>query len=364
MRIINKYLLKELAGPFLGALIVSTFILAAGNIVQTIDLVVNKGVSALDVIKIFIYFLPYVLIFTIPISVLSAVLLGFGRLSGDNEITALRTSGIGFFHVIAPVLVSGIIVTLFNIPLNDKLLPQAEFNARKLIKSIGIKHPTALFEPGVFIKQFENYIVFVHSIKDNKLYNIHIYQPSTKGPTRSIIAERGEIVSISGGASVELKLENGSADEISPDNPDEYYKISFKEYHMRLDVDKTVDTRNIGKKTREKNIKELKLDIKEVRKNGGKDTVFLIEIHKKIALAASNFVFVLLGIPLAVTTHRREKFVGFGIAMGLFLLYWGIMLTGIAFSIRGILPPWLGVWSGNVILGCVALKLMRGIVNR
>ena len=91
MRIIHKYLLKELGGPFVASLFVSTLILAAGNIMQTVDMVMNKGVSIMYVARIFLCFLPYVLIFTIPISVLSAVLLGFGRLSSDNEVTALRT---------------------------------------------------------------------------------------------------------------------------------------------------------------------------------------------------------------------------------------------------------------------------------
>ena len=83
----------------MASLLVSTFILAAGNIMQSADMVINKGVELTQVIKIFLLFLPYVLIFTIPISVLSAVLLGFGRLSSDNEVIALRTSGISLYKI-------------------------------------------------------------------------------------------------------------------------------------------------------------------------------------------------------------------------------------------------------------------------
>ena len=119
MRIIYRYLLKELGGPFLASLFVSTIILAAGNIIQTADMVMNKGVELFQVVKIFLFFLPYVLTFTIPISVLSAVLLGFGRLSGDNEVTALRTSGVSIYKVILPVVVCGFIISLMNVPLNE-----------------------------------------------------------------------------------------------------------------------------------------------------------------------------------------------------------------------------------------------------
>ena len=361
MRIINRYLLKELAGPFFASLFVSTFILAAGNIIQTADMVVNKGVEIFQVVKIFLCFLPYVLIFTIPISVLAAVLLGFGRLSGDNEVTALRSSGVSLHRMIFPIIICGFIISLINVPLNDKILPQSEYIARKLVKKVGIKHPAALLEPGVFIKGFQDYVVFIHGVRGNKLRDIRIYQPREDGPTRCIIAERGEIIPLPDENRIKLRLENGTADEIVANRPDEFYKLSFQEYHMTLDLDETVDINSIGKKAREKSIKELLSDIEEMKGASGSDIPLKIELHKKIALAFSNLVFVLMGIPLAITTHRREKFVGFALAMVLFLLYWGIMLGGIAFAIRGVIPAWAGVWAADVLLLVIAASMLRRI---
>ncbi|MBU1127653.1 MAG: LptF/LptG family permease [Candidatus Omnitrophica bacterium] len=367
MRIINRYLLKELAGPFFASLFVSTFILAAGNIMQTADMIMNKGVEIGYVVKIFLLFLPYVLIFTIPISVLSAVLLGFGRLSSDNEVTALRTSGISLRKMIFPVIICGFIVSLISIPLNDKILPQSEFAARKLIKKIGMKHPTALLEPGVFVKGFKNYVVFIHGVKGDILQDIRIYQPREDGPTRTIVAKRGEIIPLPDENRVKLKLEDGMADEVIADRPDEFYKLSFQEYHMTLDLDETVDVNSIGKKAREKSIKELLADIEEMRDmkdiKGG-DIPLRIEMHKKLAIAFSNLVFVLMGIPLAITTHRREKFIGFALAMALFLLYWGFMLGGIAFAIRGVIPPWAGVWSADIVLFIVGSVMLCKVTVR
>jgi lipopolysaccharide export system permease protein len=350
MKIITRYMLKELGGPFLAALLISTVILAAGNIIQTVDMVMNKGVEFIQVLKIFFLFLPYVLIFTIPISVLSAVLLGFGRLSGDNEVTTLRTSGVSIYKVVFPVVVCGFIISLLSVPLNDKILPQSEFEARKLLKTVGLKHPTAMLEPGVFVKGFKDYIIFVYDVKGNKLEDIRIYQPREDKPTRTIVAKRGEVIPLPEENSVKLKLSDGMADEISSEKPDEFYKLSFKDYYMTLNLDGGVDVKSIQKKAREKNIKELLAEIKELSGNNIDVIPLRIELHKKIALAFSNLVFVLAGIPLAITTHRREKFVGFGLAIVLFLVYWGIMLGGIAFAIRGIIPPWIGVWSADVLL--------------
>ncbi|MGB2601830.1 MAG: LptF/LptG family permease [Candidatus Omnitrophota bacterium] len=364
MRITTRYLLKELGGPFFAALFVTTIILAAGNIIQTADMVVNKGVEITQVIKLFLLFLPYVLIFTIPISVLAAVLLGFGRLSSDNEVTTLRTSGISIYKVIMPIIVCGFIISLINIPLNDKILPQSEFEARKLAKRLGIKHPTALLEPGIFVKGFKDYIIFVHNVKGNKLEGIRIYQPRENKATRVIVAETGEVISLPDEDAVKLKLENGTADEIVPDKPDEFYKLTFKEYFMTLNLHQAVDTRHIQKKAREKSIKELLAEIDTLKKDDINVIPLRVEFHKKLALAFSSLVFVLIGIPLAITTHRREKFVGFGLAIGLFLVYWGIMLSGVAFAIRAVIPPWVGVWSANILLTCIAVVMLGRISGK
>jgi lipopolysaccharide export system permease protein len=364
MKIINRYLLKELGGPFIASLVVSTIILAAGNIVQMADMIINKGVETMQVVQIFFLFLPYVLIFTIPISVLSAVLLGFGRLSGDNEVIALRTTGMSLYKMAFPVVICGFIISLLSVPLNDKILPQSEFAARKLIKKLGMKHPAALLEPGVFVKGFKDYILFIHGIKGNMLENIRIYQPRKDKPTRTIVAKSGEIISMPKKNSIKLKLKDGTADEIVPEKPDEFYKLSFQEYYMTLSLDKAVDVQNIQKKAREKSIKELLADIESLKKDDINVIPLQIELHKKIALAFSNLIFVLVGIPLAITTHRREKFVGFGMAMGIFLLYWAIMLGGIAFAIRAIVPPWMGVWSANILLLGLALFLFLKVAKK
>lgn len=347
----------------MGALFVLTIILAAGNIIQTADMVMNKGVSIGQVSKVFLYFLPYVLIFTIPISVLAAVLLGFGRLSGDNELTAIRSSGISLNRVIFPVIVCGILISLANVPLNDRILPESEFAARKLLQKIGMKNPSALIEPGIFIKGFQDYVVFVHNKKGEILEDVRIYQPREGQATRTIVARTGRIIPLPGEKGVRLELFNGMADEISPESPDEFYKISFQNYQMTLNLDKVVDVDSIQKKAREKSIRELTRDIEEM--GSSLDIVPLrVELHKKLALSFSNLVFVLIGVPLAITTHRREKFVGFGMSIVLFLVYWGIMLSGIALAIKGSIPAWAGVWSANMILAALGIFLFLKLLRR
>jgi len=363
MRIIRNYLLYELVGPFFLSLLVSTMILATGHIVQIADLIINKGVSALYVMNLFLLLIPWLLTFTIPISVLSATLLAFGRLAGDNEIIALKANGISLGRMASPVLIVGILISLFCVPLNDKILPESGYKARKLIKEIGIRNPLALLEPGVFIKGFKNYVIFIYNIDKNMLKNIRIYQPQPGKPTRTIVAEEGEIITNPENGFVKLKLKNGSADESLPRDPENFYKLVFDTYYMKLDMKDAIDYRTIEKKPREMSIRELREEIRKLEKDNINVTPLRIEIHNKLALAFSNIVFVFLGIPIAISTHRREKSINFGLTMVLFLAYWGIMLGGIACVIRNTLPAWVGIWMANALLfvvgGILFLKMAK-----
>jgi len=364
MKIIRAYLLKELLSPFLLALLVSTMILTAGQMIQMADLIINKGVGTLDMFYLTLLLMPSLLTFTIPISVLTAVLLGFARLSCDNEITALKASGVGVFRIAAPVLTVGLIISLACIPLNYKIMPEAAFRARKLLKEIGVKNPAALIEPGVFMKTFKNYVIFVYDIKGNYLKNIRIYQPQKDGPTRTVIAKSGEIIPEPSKDTVKIKLINGIADEIDPKDPDNMYKLVFKNYYLTLNLKEALHKQKIEKKAREMTLSELKNEIKNFKENKIDTMPLDLEIQNKVSFAFSSLIFVLLAIPIGIKTHRREKSINFGMALFLYLLYWGLMLGGVACVIRKFVPPWVGVWFPNIAFGIVGIILFVRAAKR
>lgn len=357
MHIIRNYLLREFIGPFFLSLLVSTMILATGNIIQITDLIINKGVSVLYIMSLFFLLMPWLLTFTIPISILSATLLAFGRLASDNEIIALKASGVSIYKIALPILILSLMVSLFCIQLNNKILPEFGYNARKLIKEIGIRNPLALLEPGVFIKGFKDYIIFVYNISGNKLSNIRIYQPQEGKPTRTIVAKEGEVIPVPEENIIKLKLKNGSADESLPQDPENFYKLIFETYYMTLSISDAAEYEKIEKKPREMSMTELRTEIDKLTRKKINTVPLYIEIHNKMALAFSSFVFVLIGIPIAIRTHRREKSINFGFTMVLFLIYWGIMLGGVACAIRNIVPPWAGIWMANAILFMIGVFL-------
>jgi len=122
MKILRDYFLREFIGPFFLALAVLTFVMLLGNLIKIAELVINKGVDIYSVAKLFIFMIPYLLTYIVPISSLAAILLALGRLSSDNEITTIKASGVNIFNLIVPLLVVGLIFRLVLVIFNDWVL--------------------------------------------------------------------------------------------------------------------------------------------------------------------------------------------------------------------------------------------------
>ena len=364
MKTLRDYVLKEFFHSFLLSVVVFTFVLLVGNIIQLADLVINKGVGIISVLKLFLFLIPWLLSFTLPIAALTAVILTFGRFSGDGELTAIRASGIGLLRISSPLLIVGIIFSFIAFFMNDQVSPNASFASRRVVKEIGMKNPAAMLEEGTFIRGFGNYVIFIYEIKGTKFRNIRIYQPQEGKTTRTIVAESGEINVQPGTSIVELKLFNGTSEEPSPTDPDSFYKLNFKTYNMTVDVAKMMRQEKIQKKVREMTVNELMKEIKNVRVQKMDTTPLYVEIYKKINMSIASFVLILMGIPLGIKAQRSEKSIGFGISLLLFAIYWGAFLGGIAMSLRGVVLPIVGVSLPNAVFFIFGLVLFIHTARR
>ncbi|MCU0666834.1 MAG: LptF/LptG family permease [Candidatus Omnitrophica bacterium] len=357
MKILRNYFLKEFLGPLFLSLLVLTFIMLIGNLIKITELVINKGVDIFTVSKLFLFMIPYLLTYTLPISALTASLMSLGRLSGDNEIIAIKASGINIFRLIVPQLIVGVILSLFLVIFNDRVIPYAHFASRKMLVEVGIKNPAAALEPGVFINSFQKYVLFIYRIEENKLINIRIYEPQEGKPTRTIVAKNGEFIVLPETNTIKLKLIDGTSDEPDPENPTNFYKLNFKTYFMNLDLAQMQKKSDIQKKPKDMTIKELQSEIARLEKEKIDPAPLLTEINEKIALAFSCLVFILLGSSTAIITRRREKSINFGIAFLIVGLYYILLIGSEALSLQGYINPMLAMWLPNIILGTVGAIL-------
>jgi len=365
MKLLRAYTLRELVIPFCVSLLIFTFIFIVGNLVKMADLIINKGVDIVDILRIVVLLIPRLLSITIPTSTLTAVLLVFGHMAQDNEIIAMKASGINIFKILLPILIFSIILSLLSLIMNDQILPKTHFAYRKALKNILVKQPLAYLEAGRFIKEFEGYVIFVREIDGNMLKNITIYQPQEDKPTRTIIAERGEIVSDMDKKTVSLKLYNGTSDEPNPDDPKVFYKLDFETFILPPFTFE--DGNKLSKKTKDMTIDELVYEMKTEDSNAFRRsdlmTKLRAEIHKKISFSFAPFVFTLIGLPLALITHRGEAVISFGLSLAVITVYYIMFAWANTIAVQGILIPSVALWLPNVALSICGVILMYKVVK-
>lgn len=357
MRILRNHILQECILPFFLSLGILTCVFLLGNLIQLANLVINKDVSLVTIGKVFLYYVPFLLGYTLPIACLVTVIMTFSRFSADNEILAMRSCGISLKQLLGPLMMIGLILSLLTFVLNDSIIPQAHHEQRKLLKNVGVKNPTALLEAGIFISDFRDQILFIYRIDGNKIYNVRIYQPQPDGrPTRTIVAKAGEFTPVPGEDKIKLKLIDGTSDEPDLDNPHSFYKLNFKNYFMTLDLS-TTDNKVTDKKPKSMSLRELKKKIDEYQRIFVDIAPLLTEWHRKITWSFSVLIFILLGFPIAVITHRRERTANVALAFLCAASYYLLSLGCEALSVQHITPAWLTMWIPNLMGGIVAFLL-------
>ena len=360
MRILHHHLVKEFLGPFFFCVFgfLMLFVLGRG-LIQMADFIFNKSVDALLVLQLLLYSLPFMLIFIIPMSVLIATLLMFRKLSTDNEILAMRATGMALSRMTAPLFAVVTILALCTLILSDRVASESHYNYRLLLTKIGLENPAAALEEGTFIKKFKRFVIFIYEIDKNKLKGIRIYQPQEGRAARTIIAQKGELISIPERGIIKLKLVHGTSDEPDPKDPTKLYKLNFKTYDLPLNIaDLKESDKQPGKKPKDMTLRELRDEIERLGQEGIKATYSLsTEIHNKIAMALSCLTFLLIGIPLGVTTRRSDRSMSFGLGLVVLTAYWTLLIGGKALAQKGLAPPLLSMEFSNVALGCIGLWL-------
>lgn len=362
MRILRNHILNEFIHPFLYCLLGLLFLFMCGRgMIQMADLVFNKSVSLVFILRALLYTLPFIIIFLIPVAVLVATLLTFGKLSYDNEIMAIRAAGLGITKTVMPLFVSVILFCLCSFYISDQIASTAHYAYTKLMKQIGIENPQAALEEGTFIKKFKNFVIFIYEIDKNKLKGIRIYQPQEGKPTRTIVAQKGEIISVPENNLVKLHLIQGTSDEPDQKDPTKLYKLNFKTYDFPLNISEqgNLDGKP-SKKGKDMSIRELRDEIKRLKDIGvsaqGLCPLYA-EIHHKIALSVSSFAFLLIGIPLGITTRRSDKWVNFGMSLPLMIAHWALLVGGKGLAQKGAIHPFIALEFGNFLVGGIGLYL-------
>ena len=257
MRILRNYILKECIQPFTLSISVLTSVFLLGYLPQLANKVINNGVSLAAMSQVFLYYIPILLGYTLPIACLVTVILALGHMSAENEILAMRASGIHLLRLLTPLIVVGIALCLVVYLLNDRIIPQAYDAQTRILQETGSQDPSAMLEPGSFINAFDKYIIFIYRMDGDLLYGVRIYElADLNKPTKTIIANQGEFVHVPGKDQLMLKLIDGTSDEPDLSNPNNFYKLNFQTSFITMDLSKKGP--RAEKKSKAMTLRELK----------------------------------------------------------------------------------------------------------
>jgi lipopolysaccharide export system permease protein len=262
MKILSRYILKEHIAPFLFAFVTVTFLLILDFVPRIINLVMEKDVSVLVVLELIGLNLAWMLALSVPMSVLVATLIAFGRMTADLEITAVKASGINMLRLLLPVIAAGAAVTWGMIEFNDRILPDLNKKARHLRSDISGMRPTLMFESGIFISDIPGYLVMIDDIDHttSRVEGVSITELRTADKPRIIVAKDGYMKMTDNGRNMQFDLYDGEIHELDLNQPDEYKKIDFKNQVINVsDVgSELVRTDSDHRTDREMNIKDMK----------------------------------------------------------------------------------------------------------
>jgi lipopolysaccharide export system permease protein len=359
-KIINRYIFKEIAFPFIIILLVLTFVLLMGKIMQIMDLVINKGVSVFSIAKIIVFLLPSFMLFTIPIALLIAILIAMGRLSADNEITAIKTSGISLMQIFYPVAIASLITFILAVFISYFLVPQSNFATKRLLFNIAQQNASIGIKEKVFNSDFKDFLIYAEKIPVNRNYmeGVIISDNRMIGEQNTILAKKAILVSDAESMTVKLKLEDGSIHTVSSDLK-HYRKIDFTSYEINLDLSTALANLNESSKTStEMTVSELLERMKKPGLDKAAVRELAIEVHKKFSIPLSCLFFGLLALPLGIRSHRSVKSRGFAVGLIVVASYYLLRIGGEALVETGYLSPEVGVWTPTLVFALVGTYLL------
>jgi lipopolysaccharide export system permease protein len=358
-RTLHRYVFLQVLAPFAAGLALFTFILLIARIMKLIELVVNRGVPVLQILRLFSYILPAFLELTVPMALLLGCLLACGRLSADSEFTALRSSGVSLYQFSAPIAAFAVgvwIVALFlsayTRPWGNAHLKSGIFELARTRASLGLKEH-------VFNDEFKGLVIYVDEIEPpgTDLRRILVSDRRKPGSQNTVVARRGSLVSNEGAQSVNLRLYDGVIFTSDGDGH-EYDKTDFSVYDVSLNLAEALgpiesrerDPSEVGPAELSARVAELEARSEPARKER-------VELARRFSVPFASLVFTLLGIPLGLQPVRAVRSRGLAVSLVVILVYYLMLSAAETLGEQGRVPIVLALWTPNLGLGAIGAAL-------
>jgi lipopolysaccharide export system permease protein len=361
MRILTRYILREVTAHALIGAGIFTFVLFTRDLGHILELVVRASAPLPSVAQIFAYTIPLALTYTLPMSVLVGILIGLSRLAADSEITAMRASGMGvwsFLRILSIFVLTAWLMAMAN---GLYIAPRAQAALGRLEDRLKGSQVSFEIQPRVFYEGFPKIVLYVQDVKSAQgaavWKGVFMADLSDVSNPKITLAREGVVVS-EGPERLHLHLIEGSEHETDPKDANRYQISTFQQTDIPIELPSTENKAD-------ESVPATLMDTRALLEKAGRsDPIsarwYLIEFHRRFALPTACLVLALVGIPLGLSSKKSGKSGGFVLTILLVFVYYVISLVGVSLARQGKVSPWFGAWLADLaFLGLGLFLLLR-----
>src|SRR5262245_51981591 len=359
MKILDRYIVREIIPPFAIGLLILTFALMMPPILRNGEKLVEKGVAWPTIARVLWTLTPQALSITIPMALLVGILVALGRLSADREFVALQACGVSAFRVLRPIAVLAVLGTAATTYETIVALPDANQTFREITFNIVASSAETDIKPRVFFTNFPSRILCVRHIKPGVGWLDVFFADDTKADQTTVyFARSGRLLIDRQKRTVQLLLEDGTSHTTFPARPDGYDGSAFGTLMLNMDAETVFPRTQVIKGDNEMTIAELKAKIAENRKTGSWTASQEFTIQQKFSIPVACLVLALIGLALGVNNRKEGKLATIALGVGVIFVYYILLYSSRAAALAGRLSPVLAPWVANVLLGAVGIALV------
>jgi len=377
VRILTRYILKEVTSHALLGVALFTFIIFMRDLGRLLELIVRNSAPLPSVAEIFLFTLPTTFTITLPMGVLVGILVGLSRLAADSEVTAMRASGIGAGLFVRTIAIFAVAAWLLGMLNSIYVAPKSADALNHLQERLRSSQASFEIQPRVFYEEFKNMVLYVQdavpSAGKSLWRGIFLADTSDPASPKITLAQRGALLSDSPDK-LRLHLEDGTQQEMIPQAKDQYSITTFQTTEIPIQMPGSTDrgSRDL--------LPVAELGLRDLLKNAALEDheadrlrtinpavsgsrrlaarYYRIEFQRRFALPAACLVLSMVGIPLGLSARKGGKSTGFVLTILLVFVYYFFSLTGVSLARQGKVAPWEGVWAGNIFFFFCGLILL------
>lgn len=360
MKIIDRYVSRSIFVTSAFAIGVISLVLVVFKVFkELLDVLVNRSIPTETILTFIAYILPFSLTFTIPWGFLTAVLLVFGKMSAENELIALRSNGVSMPRICAPLAVFALAFTGICLWINNYVAPRAQQQMKDTLTNVVTNNPLALFSGDQVIEDFPGRKIYVGSKQGQDLSNLLIYELDEREiPIRVVQAKHGRLSIDQPNKRVILRLDDARFEERDLAAPRDLTRI--RQGIRMKSVPFEISLQELYEKSR-KDRRPSQMTLTEMLQSGSEENITptraRFEISKRVSFSMASIAFALLGVPFAITTHRRETSIGFLFSITLGFTYFLFIIIADMLKDNPAAYPEVLVWAPNVIFTALGIFL-------